>query len=60
MLSFVIFLQNYETSESKIKREFESYGPIKRVGIFEHSDASSVRGYRAAGSLVSILKSFLI
>ncbi|PPS13140.1 hypothetical protein GOBAR_AA07506 [Gossypium barbadense] len=24
---------NYETSESRIKREFESYGPIKRVGI---------------------------
>ncbi|CAL5326363.1 unnamed protein product [Camellia sinensis] len=27
---------NYETSESKIKREFEAYGPIKRVGIKEH------------------------
>ncbi|KAG7026797.1 U1 small nuclear ribonucleoprotein 70 kDa [Cucurbita argyrosperma subsp. argyrosperma] len=24
---------NYETSESRIKREFESYGPIKRVAI---------------------------
>lgn len=24
---------NYETTESRIKREFESYGPIKRVGI---------------------------
>ncbi|KAI8542410.1 hypothetical protein RHMOL_Rhmol08G0136900 [Rhododendron molle] len=27
---------NYETSESKVKREFEAYGPIKRVGIKEH------------------------
>lgn len=27
---------NYETTESKIKREFEAYGPIKRVGIREH------------------------
>ena len=27
------FLQNYETSEHKIKREFEAYGPIKRVSI---------------------------
>ncbi|KAK7252907.1 hypothetical protein RIF29_37174 [Crotalaria pallida] len=25
---------SYETTESRIKREFESYGPIKRVGIF--------------------------
>jgi len=24
---------NYETSEHKIKREFEAYGPIKRVSI---------------------------
>lgn len=24
---------NYETTESRIKREFEAYGPIKRVGI---------------------------
>ncbi|KAM3407924.1 hypothetical protein ACQJBY_001324 [Aegilops geniculata] len=23
---------NYETSESRVKREFEAYGPIKRVG----------------------------
>lgn len=26
---------NYETTESRIKREFEAYGPIKRVGISE-------------------------
>ncbi|KFK34313.1 hypothetical protein AALP_AA5G129200 [Arabis alpina] len=33
---------NYESSESKIKREFESYGPIKKVG---NSLAGSVRIY---------------
>ena len=27
---------NYETTESRIKREFEAYGPIKRVGTLEH------------------------
>uniref|UniRef100_A0A2P2L767 U1 small nuclear ribonucleoprotein 70 kDa n=1 Tax=Rhizophora mucronata TaxID=61149 RepID=A0A2P2L767_RHIMU len=35
---------NYETTESRIKREFESYGPIKRVGIFEYAQAGLVRG----------------
>ena len=25
---------NYDTSESKLKREFESYGPIKKVSFF--------------------------
>ena len=28
---------SYETTEHKIKREFEAYGPIKRVGILEQS-----------------------
>lgn len=27
---------NYETTESRVKREFEAFGPIKRVGIIEH------------------------
>jgi hypothetical protein len=27
--------QSYETTEHKIKREFEAYGPIKRVGTSE-------------------------
>uniref|UniRef100_A0A1D1XHC2 U1 small nuclear ribonucleoprotein n=1 Tax=Anthurium amnicola TaxID=1678845 RepID=A0A1D1XHC2_9ARAE len=27
---------NYETTEHKIKREFESYGPIKRVSTLSH------------------------
>ena len=25
------FLQNYDTSESKLRREMEAYGPVKRV-----------------------------
>jgi U1 small nuclear ribonucleoprotein len=36
VLSYLIdstFQQSYETTESRIKREFESYGAIKRVGI---------------------------
>lgn len=38
-------LQNYETSESKIRREFEEYGPIKRVElVWDHSTGKS-RGY---------------
>ncbi|KAF8053549.1 hypothetical protein N665_1401s0009 [Sinapis alba] len=39
---------NYESSESKIKREFEAYGPIKQVFISEHSLAGSVRIYEMA------------
>ncbi|KAF8406424.1 hypothetical protein HHK36_008511 [Tetracentron sinense] len=27
---------NYETTEHRIKREFEAYGPIKRVGIIDN------------------------
>lgn len=27
---------NYESTEHRIKREFEAYGPIKKVGIWEH------------------------
>ncbi|KAJ9540958.1 hypothetical protein OSB04_027464 [Centaurea solstitialis] len=29
---------NYETTESRIKREFEAYGPIKRVGFVEYPE----------------------
>lgn len=38
------YVQNYETTESRLKREFDVYGPIKRVGIFENSQGGSVRG----------------
>ncbi|CAN6294030.1 unnamed protein product [Urochloa humidicola] len=36
---------NYETSEHKIKREFETYGPIKRVRLVTEKDTSKPRGY---------------
>ncbi|CAN6451963.1 unnamed protein product [Victoria cruziana] len=29
---------SYETTEHRIKREFEAYGPIKRVGIMSNSE----------------------
>lgn len=29
-------MQNYDTTESKLRREFEVYGPIKRVGQPAH------------------------
>lgn len=32
------YLQNYETTESRIKREFEAYGPIKRVGFVKYPE----------------------
>ncbi|WOH10312.1 hypothetical protein DCAR_0729779 [Daucus carota subsp. sativus] len=32
---------NYETTESRIKREFEAYGPIKRVGIIRVSQSGT-------------------
>lgn len=28
-----MFLQNYDTSESKLRREFEVYGPVKKVSV---------------------------
>ncbi|KAL7223945.1 hypothetical protein ACSBR1_025412 [Camellia fascicularis] len=36
---------NYETSESKIKREFEAYGPIKRVRLVTDKETNKPRGY---------------
>lgn len=41
-------MQNYEISDSKIKREFEAYGPIKQVCISEHSLTGSVRFFEMA------------
>ncbi|KAJ6990021.1 LOW QUALITY PROTEIN: hypothetical protein NC653_018518 [Populus alba x Populus x berolinensis] len=51
---------NYETTESRIKREFESYGPIKRVGIFEYNQAGLVRGYATTFSLTCHAKNLYI
>ncbi|KAF5738162.1 U1 small nuclear ribonucleoprotein 70 kDa-like [Tripterygium wilfordii] len=36
---------NYETTESRIKREFESYGPIKRVRLITDRETNKPRGY---------------
>ncbi|XP_022879834.1 U1 small nuclear ribonucleoprotein 70 kDa [Olea europaea var. sylvestris] len=36
---------NYETTESRIKREFEAYGPIKRVRLVTDRETSKPRGY---------------
>ncbi|CAH8336523.1 unnamed protein product [Eruca vesicaria subsp. sativa] len=36
---------NYETSESKIKREFESYGPIKQVHLVTDQQTNKPKGY---------------
>ncbi|OVA18690.1 RNA recognition motif domain [Macleaya cordata] len=36
---------NYETTEHRIKREFESYGPIKRVRMITDKVMNKPRGY---------------
>ncbi|XP_059623680.1 U1 small nuclear ribonucleoprotein 70 kDa-like [Cornus florida] len=36
---------NYETTESRIKREFEAYGPIKRIRLITDKESSKPRGY---------------
>ncbi|XP_059641092.1 U1 small nuclear ribonucleoprotein 70 kDa [Cornus florida] len=36
---------NYETTESRIKREFEAYGPIKRIQLITDKVTNKPRGY---------------
>uniref|UniRef100_A0A0D6QSZ1 RRM domain-containing protein n=1 Tax=Araucaria cunninghamii TaxID=56994 RepID=A0A0D6QSZ1_ARACU len=36
---------SYETTEHKIKREFEAYGPIKRVRLVHDKNTNKPRGY---------------
>ncbi|KAL8123803.1 U1 small nuclear ribonucleoprotein 70 kDa-like isoform X2 [Apium graveolens] len=36
---------NYETTESRIKREFEAYGPIKQVHLVADKETNKPRGY---------------
>ncbi|KAL2497951.1 U1 small nuclear ribonucleoprotein 70 kDa [Abeliophyllum distichum] len=36
---------NYETTESRVKREFEAYGPIKRVSLITDKESNKPRGY---------------
>lgn len=44
---FLLFfhLQNYDTSESKLRREFEVYGPIKKIVLVHNIDTGKPRGY---------------
>jgi U1 small nuclear ribonucleoprotein 70kDa len=39
------FFQNYDTSESKLRREFEFYGPIKKIIVIHNSESGKPRGY---------------
>ncbi|KAF3440222.1 hypothetical protein FNV43_RR18505 [Rhamnella rubrinervis] len=36
---------NYETAESRIKREFDVYGPVKRVRFVNDKETNKPRGY---------------
>uniref|UniRef100_A0A7G3AWW5 U1 small nuclear ribonucleoprotein 70 kDa n=1 Tax=Lutzomyia longipalpis TaxID=7200 RepID=A0A7G3AWW5_LUTLO len=36
---------NYDTSESKLRREFEMYGPIKKIILIHNSENGKPRGY---------------
>jgi len=36
---------NYDTSESKLRREFETYGPIKRIRMVNDANSGKPRGY---------------
>ena len=38
-------LQNYDTSESKLRREFEIYGNIKKIIMINDKDTGKPRGY---------------
>ncbi|XP_030376949.1 U1 small nuclear ribonucleoprotein 70 kDa [Scaptodrosophila lebanonensis] len=36
---------NYDTSESKLRREFEFYGPIKKIVLIHDQDSGKPKGY---------------
>ena len=36
---------NYDSSESKLRREFETYGPIKRIRMVNDANSGKPRGY---------------
>jgi hypothetical protein len=38
----LFFFQNYDSSESKLRREFEVYGPIKKVRIYRVTESTLV------------------
>jgi U1 small nuclear ribonucleoprotein 70kDa len=41
----LFIFQNYDTSESKLRREFEIYGPIKKILMIQDKDSGKPRGY---------------
>jgi len=36
---------NYDTSESKLRREFEVYGPVRRISVVSNKKNGKPRGY---------------
>lgn len=40
-----IYFQNYDTSESKLRREFEVYGTIKKIIVIQNAETGKPRGY---------------
>lgn len=42
---FVFVFQNYDTSESKLRREFEVYGTIKKIIVIQNAETGKPRGY---------------
>jgi U1 small nuclear ribonucleoprotein len=36
---------NYDSSESKLRREFEQYGPIKKINLVTNPSTGKLRGY---------------
>lgn len=38
-------LQNYDTSEAKLRREFELHGPIKKIILNHNTEDGKPRGY---------------
>ncbi|GFN87306.1 hypothetical protein PoB_001381200 [Plakobranchus ocellatus] len=38
-------VKNYDTSESKLRREFEVYGPVKKICLINDRNTGKPRGY---------------
>lgn len=41
----MILLQNYDTSEAKLRREFEMFGAIKKIILVHNTEDGKPRGY---------------
>jgi len=42
---FLQILKSYKTDEKKLKKEFEIFGPIKRIRVVEDKKTGKPRGY---------------